>query len=673
MNPPRKPRRSAMPFNRTGAVLCLLTLACAPAGRGGISQTPQAREGVLDLRAWDFTRDGIVELGGDWAFHWKRTGPVANLAPTAFGPINRSWNTVFGERHPEITTQGYATYRLVLKMAPTAEERLFGLRVSRTLLSLVVRVDGREILRQGRPGTSPDSTVEHAAKAVAYFAVPAERREIVIEALVANYADPRGGGDGKFHLGLPERMEAFNRRSAALDWLTATGLFFFGIYHLGMFVIRRRENRAALFFGLLCLTISFRALISEEALLLDIAPRATELFWRGGYLTYALGVCIVVFYVESLFEWPRVKWLLRLVGGIGLGFAVLSMVPAADRAIVLRAGRAFHVLALVSIALLIVSSLRALLARRPGSAIFFSGFLLVSGAAIHDILANFGLFNSPAIFTFALMGFIASQALLIYQRFSTAFASVESLSEELGRTNQELTILAGVKDEFMANLSHELRTPLTLIRGSTEMIEMRAGEDAILLKSTGRIKEGSDLLIDYLDDMMLLTDMETLADVSMGPVDAESLVRGSVEQCRELAVRMNVSVHIESGGSSMVFGNERLLGRGLRNLVKNGIVFNQPGGSVLVRTENGPGGPEIIVRDNGRGIPPDRIDRVFEKFFRVNPLEHGGVGLGLFLTRRIVDLHGGKIHLESALDHGTTVTVELRAAGSPGRAGEGEK
>ena len=231
----------------------------------------------------------------------------------------------------------------------------------------------------------------------------------------------------------------------------------------------------------------------------------------------------------------------------------------------------------------------------------------------------------------------------------------------------ELRRLERVRSEFVANVSHELRTPLTCIKGYLETLLDGALDDRAharrFLEVAGTHAERLDRLI---DDLLELSNIES-GRVTMVPMrlDLGEVVAGVAamferqttqsRQTLERVVPPGVAVHAD---------RDRLV-QILVNLVDNAVKFTPEGGRIRVEAETGPDGRvEVRVRDTGVGIPSTELPRITERFYRVDKTrsrEVGGTGLGLAIVKHLVQAHGGELHIESALGHGTTVSFTLPA------------
>ena len=217
------------------------------------------------------------------------------------------------------------------------------------------------------------------------------------------------------------------------------------------------------------------------------------------------------------------------------------------------------------------------------------------------------------------------------------------------------------KDDFVSSVSHELRTPITSILGFAEELEDTA-LDADQARFTRVIVRNSHRLAQLVEDLLDLSKMSTQSDAGQSdPVDVAALVTECVEELAPQAQTTGVTLTVEFGaGPFDVHSSASDLRRVLTNLVSNAVKFTPPHGEVWVGCAADADGVLLTVSDNGIGIPPADIEKVFDRFFRSASAESlAGTGLGLPLTKGLVDRLGGTIDMQSDGHTGTHVTVAL--------------
>lgn len=219
------------------------------------------------------------------------------------------------------------------------------------------------------------------------------------------------------------------------------------------------------------------------------------------------------------------------------------------------------------------------------------------------------------------------------------------------------------RKEFTANVSHELKTPLTSISGFAELLMngMVAPED--IPEFATDIYAEAKRLLTLVNDIIRLSRLEDgTRPFENGEVDLYATAEAALSTVRPAAERMGITLSLE-GTHECVMGAEPILYDVIYNLCDNAVKYNRAGGFVRVYVGEGEMGTVVSVADGGIGIPAEHIDRIFERFYRVDKShskEIGGTGLGLSIVRHGVAYHGGEVSLSSTEGVGTTVTVTLK-------------
>lgn len=257
--------------------------------------------------------------------------------------------------------------------------------------------------------------------------------------------------------------------------------------------------------------------------------------------------------------------------------------------------------------------------------------------------------------------------------FATSLLSDGSGAVIVARDVTDLVRLNRMRRDFVANVSHELKTPLTAIRGFAETLADGAVEDTeIARRFVERILGQSNRLQSLLDDLLTLSRLESPeATAEREGVDLAVIVRDGLESVRAPARERRIRLASKIAPECVLRGERESLERLVRNLLQNAVRYNREGGSVEVRLARR--GSEIVleVEDSGVGIPAADLDRVFERFYRVDQArsrEEGGTGLGLAIVKHAAQLHGGGVEVESTLGRGSLFKVRLHG-GAGGNGG----
>lgn len=215
------------------------------------------------------------------------------------------------------------------------------------------------------------------------------------------------------------------------------------------------------------------------------------------------------------------------------------------------------------------------------------------------------------------------------------------------------------RKEFSANVSHELKTPLTTISALSEMIANGTAKPQDMQKFGEKISTQSQRLIHIIDDIIKLSEFDEgeLAK-EFSRFDLHELAASVISGINYKAVQRNIAVELQGSEPFYIVANRRMMDELLYNLVDNAIKYNHDGGKVFVLLSNENGFCKIAVSDTGIGIPKEQHMRVFERFYRVDKSRSkktGGTGLGLSIVKHIVELHNGRIEIESNEESGTCI------------------
>jgi signal transduction histidine kinase len=244
-------------------------------------------------------------------------------------------------------------------------------------------------------------------------------------------------------------------------------------------------------------------------------------------------------------------------------------------------------------------------------------------------------------------------------------ANLNRMREELGSLYAQLEAANRHKSEFLANMSHELRTPLNAVLGFSEILLQRMfgplnekQEDYLR-----DIRESGAHLLSLINDILDLSKIEAgRMELEVTDFDLPQAVSNALILVRERALRRELTVNVViDAGVATVSADERKIKQVLLNLLSNAIKFTPEGGRITVHATPGNGCVQVSVRDTGIGIAPEDQEVVFEEFRQVGSsvAKQEGTGLGLALCRKFIELHGGKIWVDSEVGKGSAFTFAL--------------
>lgn len=631
-----------------------------------------------DCPPWDFHRDGPMRLDGDWEFYRGRF-----LFPADFegdspsvkselvhmpGRWDRNRN---GHKKPD--PQGYATYRLRV-ILPDSDVG-YAIKIPEILTSSILYINGRKVYQAGSPGINPSVNIPGISTDLAIYRAEGDvlqqhHNQLDIIAHVANFNYPDAGGTyTPMFFGTEEQIRLVRERALVVDLFVISSLLVMGLYHLGLYLIRRKEP-SPLYFGIFCLLIVLRASVTNEIVFLRWIPWFPwELMYKIRYISVFLSTPVFALFTRSLF--PE-QWNRNIINGLLVVSIAGSLVVIASPILFYRHFTVMPFSIVLFLVLLYVLNVgvRAFFAKREGAVIFILAYLALFLAVFNDILVSNGFMNGAFITPYGFFVFIVAQAYVLSRRFSGALLKVETLSGELEEKNRDLLRLDRLKDEFLAKTSHELRTPLQGIIG---MADSLTNDEVVLSSGTAHrrldmiVASGrrlSRLVNDILDFSKL-----RYKDIRLkpGPVNAHSVVQLQIEM---LAFSMEKTRHLGiindiPGDLPSIHADEARFTQVLQNLLSNSIKYTNEGeiriGARVIADEM----VEFSVSDTGSGIAREERSRIFEPFEQAQDdieKSRGGSGLGLSIARSLVELQGGKLWLHESDGPGATFLFTLPVA-----------
>jgi signal transduction histidine kinase len=247
----------------------------------------------------------------------------------------------------------------------------------------------------------------------------------------------------------------------------------------------------------------------------------------------------------------------------------------------------------------------------------------------------------------------------------------EALLTSEQRANAEAETANRLKDEFFAMVSHELRGPLQGILGYAHVLTTGQLAPEVVQNASTSIERNGRTLARLIDDMLdvsrIITDKLTL---DIRATDLQRVAATALDNARPSATAKEITLHFDADPNSIVIlADPNRLQQAMWNLLANSIKFTPPGGTVSVRIQRHEGVVQLTVQDNGIGISPDFLPHAFERLRQADVSTtriHGGLGLGLFIVRHIIELHGGTVTaLSDGPGTGATFTITLPVEAPP--------
>ncbi|MDH3975054.1 MAG: ATP-binding protein [Deltaproteobacteria bacterium] len=642
------------------ALLFLFLSGCAASDK-----RPLAINGVLDLSGWDFEKQGIVHLDGQWEFYWDQLlapEDFAKATPKKTGYINHPmvWNDYIFDG-TKLNKNGYATFRLIIKN--NLYNDVYALRLSKILSAYTLWINGRKIVSRGIVAKDHNSEVPLLSREL--FTFKPERTDLTLILQVSNHNYNAGGLSTSISFG-PESIIQNNENNFNVFVIfVLSSLLFMGIYHFAQFMMRRNDP-SHLFLAIYCLLWELNNTFGSPS------GWAINFVWPDLPWKFSITVAVAAYYlscpvlmmlIHSLYPKECSVRVVHFYQALGVGFFLSAiMLPVRIFTGYIQIYHFFTFLLLIYCAIVLI---KAISNRREGAVLIFTGFMIVAFSGANDMLNDTYVIQTLYLTPLALLLFIIFQSFALSLRFSKAFVSVEKLSVELKEKNMTLSKMDKLKDDFLSNTSHELRTPLSGIIGITESVLVDGKEDlsknnaknlTIVIDSARRL---SGLVNDILDFSRL---KERGIEIQKKAISIREVAKVVINvtkilsQSKAITIKNNIPENLP-----YVAGDENRLQQVFYNLIGNAIKFT-PEGSIIISAKKVEKMIEISVSDTGIGIEKNKLKDIFLSFEQLDSgtaRQFGGTGLGLSITKKLIELHGGSIHVNSEPGKGSVFFVTL--------------
>lgn len=624
------------------------------------SNLPQVHNGMIDLTTWDADAGGLLKLEGSWEFYWEQhldyddfhspTPPLPDLLIT----VPDIWN---GSRINEnsISGSGFATYRLRIHVSET--DRTLALKMLPIFTSYRIYADDQLLAVGGQAGVDQHGTHAGGPPQTVEFVAPQRIFDLIVH--VSNFDHAKGGMNHSPILGSPSDLLVLNQKLVYKDMFLLGCLVIACFYSICMFLINR-EEKISLYFALVCLTFICRISLSGGYLLYEVIPGATlhlsewinYTTFHGGILVYAL---LIRGFFPALFS-ERATRILTVATGIILVLIVILPMSVYSRLYLVS-----DVIGLVTLVYPYVVLFRAAVARMPYSWLIFfgNGLLLALGAA--DVI-NYEMYKRE-IGTFSnywFFIFIFVYAFILARRFAISFLEAKALTNRLLELDK-------LKDEFLANTTHELKTPLQGIISITESL-VHGAEGSLnpgQIQNLNLVAMSGRRLNNLIDDILDISKLKH-GDIKLfkKSVHLQPLVEFIVTMFKQMHPHKPIEWKLAiPSGLPPVMADENRLVQILYNLIGNAVKFTDRGEIRITAVYPSESEKvEIHVIDTGVGIPVEQVDHIFQPFTQADASiarSYGGVGLGLTITKHLVELHNGDIRVVSTQGQGSCFTILL--------------
>ncbi|MCX7788067.1 MAG: ATP-binding protein [Spirochaetes bacterium] len=667
-----------------------------------VEKLPTAVWGVLDLRGVNFHSIETLPISGEFEFYWH-SWEVKGDPVYIWGP--RGWRTQFPNDFPfDFGYGGYGTYRLVILLPNQVGE--IGLYLPPQHSAYSLWIDGQQVASNGKIGFSPDTYRGEWKPQVIRVSIRKPTVEIVLQ--ISDYSMNTGGYFYPLRIGSPEIVEKRYQIRATSELLAFGVLMFVGLYCFIMYIIERRAQ-TLLFLGLSSFLFALRTITHGEMVYASFFVLGVEGINKIRYLTlFLLPVCVWGFFrhlhtfstTSSDSGYTQELRQLRMLD-FGIGFlsagTILFTLVTPSRIFVPTLSIFPLYVGLLAIAVLYLL-IRGILQHNVQGWILLVGFTILVTTVVRDLhIASDRLWDNSFYSPFGYVLFILTLAVVLGKRFSYLFEQqrliaqerkeqaqyLESLVQERTRELQEMNSSLAqavqaanaaneAKSKFLAMMSHEIRTPMNVVVGITELLE-RTPLNATQIEYVQTLRTAAEGLLVILNDVLDLSRLEA-GTIRLEAIETNLavLMQEVVGFFRPLVEKKGLYLRysIDPKCPHEILIDPIRLKQVLTNLIGNAVKFTSCGGvDVSIQSKellNQPGFMqlEFQVTDTGIGIPKDKIHSIFDSFVQADSSiarRFGGTGLGLTISKRLVDLMGGEIRVTSIEGKGSTFSFSIVA------------
>jgi signal transduction histidine kinase len=426
------------------SLILLLTLTT---GLTAIAKTsveePIVERGVMNFQNWSLINDGRVKLDGEWEFYWHQLfvpddfKARSDLAQPRYIQAPGYWDNYIIDGNP-LGGAGFATFRLVLKnLEPN---QLIALDIPLMHTAYILWANGRIISSNGVVGRNSQNSIPQYLPKTPNFLSDDGTVEFVLQ--LSNFSHNNGGIWQSLTLGTDQAIVSISLFRTAFDLFLLGAIFIMGLYHLGLFALRHKD-RSPLFFGVLCLLISFRLSIHGSTILSVAFPNIPwEFLVKLDYFVLYFGMIFFSAFLQSLYSQEFSRKVLNLITLLAIGFVVFTIIVPAS---IFTAYLVYFqgIMGLSCLYYLYVM-IRASLAKREGASVVLGGCVILIASFVNDVLYNHEIIHTADLVGAGLFMMIFSQSFVLSLRFSKAFFTVEELSTNLEEQVKERT--AAIRD-----------------------------------------------------------------------------------------------------------------------------------------------------------------------------------------------------------------------------------
>ncbi|MFK7953583.1 MAG: sensor histidine kinase, partial [Ekhidna sp.] len=617
-------------------------------------QAQKAVNGVLDLSKVDL-KNNSIQISGEWEFYWEQLADPDSIdqMETDYYEFPKLWNGGATRNGTLLNSSGYATYRLKVALPPRTPN--LSISINEVYCAYKMYVNGFEFSENGRVSKTAENAKEDWLPKTVNIARLSDTLTFVLQ--VSNFSHSKGGSREPIIIGDRKVLTAARDFNLSYDFLLNGSLIMGGLFFLGLFLFGQHE-KSVLFFALFCITFSYRMIGSGEYALHALFPDMSWQFLiRTEYLSLFIPPGIFTIYSYLLYPEDSRKEIL-------LGFSVISGLFAVCAVFTptlffTQLVEPYLVLILIMIFYLAYVYWLAFKRGRIGSQYALGSTGIVFLVAFYLISVYFSTALENTFLSF--IGFILFfffQSLILSFRFAYSLKKAKDAAEAASRA----------KTDFLSTISHEIRTPLNAVVGISHfLINEDPSKDQV--ESLESLQFSAEHLTALINDILDYNKLESgLIEFEFAETNLKELTTKLIKTHTAIAKDkgLNLILDFDENIHPHVMADTTRIYQVLNNLINNSLKFTSNGfvkvRASLLHEDDHKQKLRCEVSDSGIGIPKNKQKLIFERFTQAGSSttrEYGGTGLGLAIIKRILNLVGSEIFVESQEGKGTTFWFDL--------------
>lgn len=603
-----------------------------------------AKNGVIDLRNWDFNSNGMIKLDGQWEYYSNELLTPKDLASAS---LQKKYSTVPGT----FGGFGYGTYRL--KILVPNDDILYSVKIDFIQNAFKLWAGNKQIASVGIVGKSKNEMKPQLLPQTASFY--SENGEVYLLLQVSNFYTKFGFID-TIVMGKAETINTYREKKLAFDLFLLGSTVIAAIYNLAVY-LRRRKDKAPLYFALVCIIVSVRTLFLGERFFISLFPGFDYIIsGKIRIWTFYLYIPFIVLFVNRNYGEILSKRLVAVSKISAYLYAILVLLSPSKYYIQLIVP--FEIIALMNLLYMMWKISKVYIAENTSDYLTVVGLFALFITRVNDILYEYSIIITNSFAPLGIFIFIIANYYVLAERQSKTLTKSEELSEKFKSLNN-------LKDDFLATTSHELKTPLNGIIGVAENLSENSSsflsgdeKDSLFL-----ISSSARRLSNMVDDIILFSRLKNNEiKLNKKPVKINKLLEMVIKFSEPSIKNKDLNlVNLIDSRIPYIYGDEDRIQQIFYNLLGNAIKFTQQG-EIVISYEIKEGFIEISIKDTGIGIPEDMLGRIFNIYEQVEGIteNYGGTGLGLYITKNLINLHGGEIKVNSIVNRGTKFTFTFK-------------